>query len=196
MSISEDKLIFTSVQKGDNKAFKVLFTKYYLQLCHYALLYVNDQSIAESLVQDVFINIWEKRQSLDIHSSIKAYLFISVKNRSLNYLRNRPQMLEFEDWHTEIESEEIFSSENNINYSDLKAEINKSIQKLPGKCREIFLLSREENMSYREIAEKLNISRKTVENQLGIALKKLREQLKPYLGIIFLSCFSYIKYFI
>ena len=189
MSLSEDKSIFKSVQKGNRKAFKELFTRYYVQLCHFALLYVNDQSIAESLVQDVFINIWEKRQSLDIHTSIKAYLFISVKNRALNYLRNRPQMLEFEDGHSETESVEIYSSESNINYSDLKKEINKSIQQLPEKCREIFLLSREENLSYKEIAEKLNISRKTVENQLGIALKKLRENLKPYLGIIIISCF-------
>ena len=139
-----------------------------------------DEDDAREVVHKVFIALWEKREEIDLAKSLKSYLFTSVHNRSLNVLRDRKKFSGEElpevagDWDvsTQIESME------------LEEKIREAIQSLPEKCRQVFELNRFEGLKYSEIAEKLNISIKTVENQMSKALKILREKLAHYLTLL------------
>ena len=169
--------IFEKIKKGDNVAFSQLFDEFYTPLCFFANRYIADLDKSRSLVQQVFVDLWIKHEQLKIHSSPKSYLYQSVKNRAIDYLRKEKKNIPFS-----------ISSENNgstpfldlVEEAELIEKINKAINQLPEKCREIFILCRFENMKYTEIAEKRNISVKTVEMQMGIALKKLRQSLSDY----------------
>ncbi|NNG27770.1 MAG: RNA polymerase sigma-70 factor, partial [Ignavibacteriaceae bacterium] len=171
------------IRSGDSAAFEALFNFYCQQLINFARRYVFDKQIAENVVQDVFVNVWQSRTNLDPSKMIKAYLFTAVKNNSLKHLR-----------HLNIENKGIESIPTNIsdderpdrklNEKELDIKVHQAIDELPEKCKEIFKLNRFENLKYVEIAKILNISIKTVETQMGRALKKLRERLKPFLTII------------
>jgi RNA polymerase sigma-70 factor (ECF subfamily) len=160
--------------QGDEQSFTEAFDRYYPGLCYYADKYIHDPDESRSLVQQVFVDLWIKRNKLIIGQSIKAYLFKSVHNSALDYLK-----------HKRVESKYLREAppvpetidENVIEEAELNARINHAIEGLPGKCREIFLLCRFEELRYSEIAEKLGISVKTVEMQMGIAMKKLRVKL-------------------
>jgi RNA polymerase sigma-70 factor (ECF subfamily) len=160
--------------QGDEQSFTEAFDRYYPGLCYYADKYIHDTDESRSLVQQVFVDLWIKRNKLIIGQSIKAYLFKSVHNSALDYLK-----------HKRVESKYLREAppvpetidENVIEEAELNARINLAIEGLPGKCREIFLLCRFEELRYSEIAEKLGISVKTVEMQMGIAMKKLRVKL-------------------
>lgn len=160
--------------QGDEQSFTEAFDRYYPGLCFYADKYIHDRDESRSLVQQVFVDLWIKRNKLIIGQSIKAYLFKSVHNSALDYLK-----------HKRVESKYLREAppvpetidENVIEEAELNARINLAIEGLPGKCREIFLLCRFEELRYSEIAEKLGISVKTVEMQMGIAMKKLRLKL-------------------
>jgi RNA polymerase sigma-70 factor (ECF subfamily) len=162
--------------------FESLFKLYFKPLCGFSKGFVYDADAAHEIVQNVFVNLWQKRDALDLNQSIKSYLYTSVRNRSLNYLRDhkkfRSSILDDELSHYEA-SPSAFS----IEQDDLQALIDQSIASLPEKCREVFELSRFEGLKYQEIADKLQISIKTVENQMGKALKVLREDLKDYVGL-------------
>ncbi len=140
--------------------------------------------MAKEIVQDSFINLWEKRQSIDISKSVKSYLTTSIRNKCLNYLRDTKK------FNTDIILSDVLFQEVNFEQSDkliekeLSNRINNAIDKLPEKCKEIFVLNRFENLKYKEIAVKFNISIKTVETQISKALKHLREKLKDYLVFI------------
>lgn len=141
--------------------------------------YVRDEQIAEEIVQEVFINIWERRESLTITTSIKSYLFTAIRNRSFNYLKLQ---LPKEQKKVDLDGVgfmEEDSREQEMIMDELKEYVHSAIESLPNKCRIIFNLSRNAGMTYKEIAEELDISVKTVENQIGLALKKLRENLNP-----------------
>ncbi len=180
----EDKLLFRKIQKGNKKAFDALFRKYYTQLVRFAIAYVHDGTIAEEMVQDVFIRIWENAPCTDIETSVQAYLHTSVRNQALNYLK-----------HTEVkkrhEQEQVKQAEvldefpGSVNMGFFQEVLAKAIGNLPDKCREIFEMAKFQGLSYDEIAEYLQVSGKTVENQMGIALKKLRENMLPYSDRIF-----------
>lgn len=174
------------LQKGDVKTYKHLFDALYEPLCQYAMLYLNDGPTAEDLVHELFIWIWEYPQKLNIKSSLKSYLFASVRNRCLNHNRNKKSISYIDDSLHQIEAEvqhEINEMEN-MDLEHLKKEIKEAIDALPLKCKEIFLMSRENELSYSQIAEELSISKKTVENQMGIALKRLKQKLSPSLFIM------------
>jgi RNA polymerase sigma-70 factor (family 1) len=189
---SEDQLIFTKIQQGDEASFKLLFTKYYVRLCTFGNRFIGNMPDTQELVSEVFMHIWENRELLIIASSLKSYLFKMVQNKCLNYIK-----------HKNIENEYIKSVERNfissngtmatepVYYSDrviemeLESEIERAIESLPEKCREIFQMSRYDQLKYTDISKKLNLSEKTVERQMGIALFKLREKLKDYLVIFF-----------
>jgi RNA polymerase sigma-70 factor (ECF subfamily) len=184
--------IRTIQPKGLRKdSFEELFRKEFKNLCVFSIKYVKDMETARSIVQDCFIYIWEKRETMDEEKNLKSYITTMVYNRSLNYLRDQKKfdrnVLEFEG----LMDEKSQMADSGIMTRELKGEIQKAIADLPEKCREVFLLSREENMKYKEIAEHLDISVKTVENQMGKALKHLRERLGPYLPILLLSMFPY-----
>jgi RNA polymerase sigma-70 factor (ECF subfamily) len=172
-----DSHIFEKIKKGDDDAFSQLFDKFYTPLCFFANKYVADMDLSRSLVQQVFVDLWVKREKLNVHSSPKSYLYHSVKNRSIDYLRKEKKNIPVNE---SCENIELIPFRDLVEEAELNDKINKAINKLPDKCREIFILCRFENLKYSDIAKKLNISVKTVEMQMGIALKKMRDNLSDY----------------
>ena len=158
-------------------AFNRLFDNYYTPMCYLASKYLVDMDLSRSLVQEVFVDLWTRREKISVDYSVKSYLFNMVKNRSIDHLRRHKKNIQL----TESEEEMIYAPFHDIiEEAELNHRINASINELPEKCREIFLLCRFEGMKYAEIARKLDISVKTVEMQMGIALKKMRSSLSDY----------------
>lgn len=168
------------IKKGDKKAFESVFKAYYQDLVNYSHQFIQLQAISEEIVQDVFVSYWERRDTVEIKSSLKSYLYRAVKNRTINYIRLQ---LPKDQKTSDIDEVPIMVAEESggEDLSLLHKLISSEINKLPAKCRTIFLLSRTEGLSHKEIAEELDLSVKTIENQIGIALKRLREVLKPQL---------------
>ncbi len=164
----------------DKGSFELLFRKFFPALMAFARKFLPDEDDAREVVHNVFINLWEKRESMDTSTSLKSYLFRSVHNRSLNVIRDRKKFSseEVPDLASEVDVE------SQMDAMELEDKINKVIEGLPEKCREIFEMSRFEGLKYTEIAEKLNISVKTVENQMSKALKILRKKLADYLALV------------
>jgi len=176
--MEKDQQYFSAIKKGDKESFELLFKTYYKSLCFYALKFLDDYDNAEEVVQDVFINVWEKRNRILAPSSVRNYLFGAVRNRSLNMLKHKKVVDQHKMDNLKIQLEQ--ADDDFLHEVDLMNKINAQIDALPPRRREIFILSREYGLKYREIADKLNISVKTVETQMGGALKTLRENLKEY----------------
>lgn len=179
MNRQDDQELFANMKEGDQKAFEALFRSYYPGLCQYATRLLNDAQMAEETVQELFVRLWEKRSRNVIETSVKNYLFRSVKNQCLNYIKHNQIKLAYAQ--KVLAEAETSSSEDHEAEAELIRKIEESIASLPDKRREIFRLNRQEGLKYREIAEKLNISVKTVETQMGLALKSLREKLRDFL---------------
>ena len=180
------------MQTLTQKAFEELFREHFTPLCAFARKYVNDVETAKEIVHDVFINLWNKRETIDLERKVKSYLFTSVHNRCLNYIRDNKK---FDQNITELDSidvEEQVDSSEIMMENELEKKIHAVIDTIPEKCREIFLLNRFDGLKYTEIAEKLDISIKTVETQMSKALKILREQLKDYIKILIIGLLLFI----
>lgn len=182
----EEQFIFDRMVEGDKEAFHFFFEKYYTDLCNLINFYIHNSIVAEEIAQDIYLQFWEKKGNIKIAVSVKTYLLKASKNKSLNFLRNEKKKLHIHEKLYRIK-ENCFDElpENSMDTSWLRDLIYQAVESLPPKCREIFILAKEENLSYKEIAEQLGISVKTVENQMGKALKKLREYLRPYYKEIF-----------
>jgi RNA polymerase sigma-70 factor (ECF subfamily) len=180
----DDNYFFLLVRQDDRPAFDVLFRKYYVQLCGFAYTFLHSRETAEEIVQEVFIRFWEQRRQININTSFLSYLYTSVKNQSVNELRKRNIRKQYENEYAkaDMENEDVIQDENTT--GKIKKAVESACKKLPSKCREIFELSRNDGLTYEEIAEYLNISKKTVENQMGIAFQKLRQQLEPFLHLL------------
>lgn len=175
-----------SVRSGDEITFEQIFHGYFERICFFAREYVCDEEVARELAQETFVRLWEIRATLEDGSDIPALLFTIVRNHALNYLKHltiRDKFRQFSEQQqaerqlnlmalTDLQVEEIFKS-------DLQQKINEAVDDLPEKCREVFMMSRNFGMSYKEIAAQLNISIKTVENHISEALKKLRVKINP-----------------
>jgi RNA polymerase sigma-70 factor, ECF subfamily len=171
-------------QNNNRQLFNQLFSDYYVNLCRFAYTYLKDDDISEEIVQEVFIALWEHRTTLDINVSIRSFLYISVKNRSLNYIRSMNTRIHHED---EFAIEQATRVSHIIDFcerEELTYLIDQAVTELPDQCRTIFEMNRYQDLTYKEIARNLNISPKTVENQMGIAIKKLRIKLSPYLTCV------------
>ncbi len=187
-----EQFIFNRMVEGDKDAFRFFFEKYYTDLCNLVNIYIHDETMAEELVQDIYIYFWEKKGKIQIESSVKAYLLKASKNKSLNFLRNEKTRLNI---HEKIRktSEPLYEMPaNTLDAEQLREIIENAVKSLPEKCGEIYRLAKEKELSYKEIAEELGISVKTVENQMSIALKKLRDQLRPHYNDIFLLFLFYM----
>jgi RNA polymerase sigma-70 factor (ECF subfamily) len=178
-----DQLIAT-LQAGDITAFEMLFRTYYQPLCNYAYSFVQDKDEAEEIVQATFLSVWEKRDTLTIHTGVKPYLYAMVRNASLNVLKHEKIKQQHVVGELAVAERSVESVTRTVMASELESRIYKALDKLPEQCRLVFKLSRFEELKYAEIAEQLNISIKTVENQMGKALKIMREQLKDYLPLL------------
>ncbi len=171
-------------------AFEAAFRPHYGVLCNYAHTFLRDRDEAEEIVQSAFLALWEKRNSLDVHTSVKAYLFSMVRNASLNNLTRK----KMQEKYVKEKILTVASSESNqpVEPDELAQRIAVALQKLPEQCRVIFTMSRFEELKYAEIATELNLSGKTVENQIGKALKIMREQLRDYLSLLFMFMLDYL----
>jgi RNA polymerase sigma-70 factor, ECF subfamily len=186
MTDISDAHIFRRIKTGDEAAFSRLFDEYYVSLCFFANKFIMDMDKSRCVVQQVYMDLWEKREKIDISWSVKSYMFHAVRNESIDYLRKNKNNVTLTDDKNDVRQ---VSFRDLVEESELNDCINCSINQLPEKCRKIFLLCRFEGLKYAEIAEKLNISVKTVEMQMGIALKKLRKKLSDYQMI---NLFAYI----
>ncbi len=182
----EERFIFQRMAEGDEEAFRFFFEKYYTDLCNFVNIYLNDPITAEDIVQDIYVYFWNKKENIRIETSVKSYLLKASKNKTLNYLRDEKARLVIQNKLAE-ESETSYEipviSEDNHRLQEI---VRMAVESLPKKCREIYILSKEKKLTYKEISNELGISTKTVENQMGIALKKLRELLKPYYEELFI----------
>lgn len=183
MELPQEQLIIT-LKAGDINAFEMLFRTYYQPLCNYAYTFVQDRDEAEEIVQNTFLNVWEKRDNLSIHTGVKPYLYAMVRNACLNVIKHE----KVKQQHVAIElvagEKSADSVTRTVVAAELETRISQAMNKLPEQCRLVFKLSRFEELKYAEIAEQLNISVKTVENQMGKALKIMRDQLRDYLPLL------------
>lgn len=182
-----DKDIINLLNSNSEEAFEKLFRLYYGFLCKTVYRVIPDKLIAEDLAQEVFYELWRKKDQLKINVSLKAYLRQSASNRALNYIRDQRMKFTDQEKLPEAQSQQLNSLQQ-LQVNELQELINKSIAGLPERCRIVFSLSRFEEKSYKEIAELLDISVKTVENQISKALKVLREKIGPHVhkGLVLL----------
>lgn len=178
LSSQQDLALFEKVKKDDLSAYEILFKKYYKELYRFAYNYLREQAPSEEMAQEVFLYLWEKREQIDIKTTLKTYLYSAVKNKCLNFIKYEvPRRHELEENHLALMV--THQPENSGDPEIMRKYIAEAIDQLPTKCKQIFVLSRNAGLTYEEIAEEMEISVKTVENQMSIALKKLRETLKP-----------------
>ncbi|WP_353139613.1 RNA polymerase sigma-70 factor [Pseudopedobacter sp.] len=173
------------MQAIDKKSFETIFRSYYTILCNTAYRIVKDRDDAEDIVQHVFCLLWGQRDSLEIRQSVLAYLSRSVINHSLNKVRAKGNQVKREDSFGLMTYSERNYTQDSIDLKELQKTVDKVINILPEACRLVFVLSRYEKLSYREIAEKLNISVKTVENHMVKALRHMRKYLSTVAFAIF-----------
>lgn len=172
----------SSPQSGDAANFESLFKQYYSPLVVFACKYVSDIETAREIVQDFFVKFYEKRQSISIDTSVKSYLYRSVHNSCLNYINQK----NIQSRHLKIVEEEHIREdnlENEIHSVELQQRIHDIVERLPGKCRTIFKMNRYEGIRNEDIAQQLNLSKRTVETQISKALKILRSKLSDMLAI-------------
>lgn len=179
--IPNDNDLFARIRHNDKQAFDLLFRKYYTPMCRFALKLNGSEAAAEEAVQEVFIYLWEQRHHLTVSKSVVNYLFQSIKNKVYEHFRKVQTRAKYEEEYVSISQNQDDSAEKQLDDYQISCLIWNAVDQLPEKCREIFQLSRDEGLTYNEIAEHLHVSPKTVENQMGIAFKKLREILQPML---------------
>jgi len=178
-----DEALFAKIKEDNVFAFNALFTKYYKPLCFYANKIIGKSELAEEVVQELFIRIWENRLTMQIGKSVKSYLYRSVYNRSVNYIRDNKASGNTIDLDSSCsDHESYYNADNEILLSELETKLFEIIDEFPEKQKNVFLLRRFENLSYKEISQKLNMSEKMVEKYLGKSLAVLREALIEYRG--------------
>ncbi len=178
----KDAALVEKIQQSDKDAFKELFDQYYAPLCFYARKIIDSPDQSRDIVQDVYIKLWDNRKELVIYKSLKAYMYQAVRNQSLNHLEKRRRQVQFVEpgfCEKKIESMHVLRSghQDPVSEKDLSKRIWELVEELPEKRKSVFILYRKHGLSYSEIAEVMGITRKTVENQMGKALKFLRNQL-------------------
>jgi RNA polymerase sigma-70 factor (ECF subfamily) len=186
----QEQILLQNIKLGDEKAFQYVFDTHYSLLCSIASEFLKDDFLAETIVGDVILYLWEKRETIEVQTSLRAYLVKSVRNKCLNY-----RELQYVVKETRLpEHEELLDAKGNLLVSDnqplalllekeLELEIEKSINDLSDECRKVFELSRFEHKKYEEIALELNISVNTVKYHIKNALAKLRSDLSKYISV-------------
>ena len=177
MSNKSNKELILGLKHGDKTAFKELFENYHHKIFNFCKSILGLHSQAEEITQEVFIAVWHNRQKLDENGSFSSYIFAITRNQINNYISKTLYQQRFIEYITnQGEKSQIFT-ENQVLFNELKSILNKIIEKLPPKRKRIFLLSREEGLTYRQISEKLNISENTVDTQMRKALEFIKESI-------------------
>lgn len=162
------------------KLFEQLFKENFKPLCSFAIKYVGNLEEAKNLVQEVFISVWEKFDALPADTHYRSYLYTAVRNRSLNHLRDKKKIVALEH----VVEHKLAEENTALEATELEREIEYAVNSLPDKCRQVFEMSRQQGLKHQEIADKLNISIKTVETQISKALAVLRTRLGEFLSLI------------
>jgi RNA polymerase sigma-70 factor, ECF subfamily len=178
--ISRENAWVRGINQGDAKAFEAMYKYYYPRLGQYLVRFVYSQKTAEDLMHNLFYNIWENREKLEPRGTLRAYLYTAARNQALKYIdkdKNRSHVSL--DDHLKLHGKEN-RSEETIEYKEFSQAVKIAVSQLPNRRKQIFLLHREDKLTYREIAETLNISIKTVETQMSRSLKFLGEKLAEF----------------
>ncbi|SFE80534.1 RNA polymerase sigma-70 factor, ECF subfamily [Chitinophaga sp. CF118] len=168
---------------GDEKAFAELFRYFYDRLLHFCIQYVHTREAAEEIVSDVFVKIWNRRTELEQVANLEVYLFVAIKNHSLNYLEQYSS-LRITPINDETGIAQLTNSvdpERTMEWKEILFRMDQEVSRLPDQCRRVFKLIKEEGFKYKDVAEILNISPRTVETQLFRAMKRLNEVVGPYM---------------
>lgn len=184
-NIDEDREVLSLLKENDQKAMETIFDQYYVSLCNLSRKIINHSAGAEDIVQDVMLDIWTKRQKLELQYSLQAYLRKAVTYKSIDYLRKHKKQV-ITDVEEAMSLKGDQSASDNIELSELEEKVRQAIDGLAPKCKAVFILNRFEDLSNKEIAAQLDISVKTVENQVTKALKQLKNTISPeaYLYLI------------
>jgi RNA polymerase sigma-70 factor (ECF subfamily) len=181
-----DAIALIQLTEGDILAYKFLFDHHFTDLCNFLMFYLHSNDLAEEIALEIFTYIWEKRKTIGIKTNFKSFLFASAKNKAISYYRKEQRRIFTTLEESEYRIPEVTGSEDFMENDELRKIIEDAINLLPDKSRMIYQLAWEENLSHKEIAVRLGITSKTVENHVGIALHKLRISLLPYYRQIFL----------
>lgn len=179
------------VNIDDDTAFEQLFKAHYKPLHAYANLILKDLDLAEEIVQNMFLKFWEKRELLKVEASVKAYLYKCIYNDSLNHIKHEKVKTKYQDFTKQTRNELSESAAAKVELGELHFNLREALNELPEQCRTIFQMSRFEELKYREIAEQLGISIKTVEKQMSKALQILRVKLVDFLILVLLGLAHY-----
>ncbi len=187
--IREDEIeIQSRLNAGEGDALELLFHRYYNDLCRYLIIFLKDENVAKNIVQDIFVYIWENHESIDFKKSLESYLYQACRFNALIYIRNQSR---HDKCHENIRlssTEESSDSSSEMEVKELNKIINEAIELLPDRCRQIFNLSRSRGLSYQEIATQLGISISAVDNQVNIAIKKIKRHIGLYYTNVFVAC--------
>lgn len=179
------QISFKDIKDGDRQAFRTVFEKYYIRLHRFIWGYVHSKTVAEGLVQDLFTTLWEKRDEIEIEHSIKAYLFRSARNKSIDWLRHEKVKDEWREEKKQLNKQKEHPDlSKRLHDKRMLTEVKQAINEMPERRSEVFMLSRYEDMTYREIAELLDISISTVEKHMSKALEELRSKFLPLLSVV------------
>jgi RNA polymerase sigma-70 factor (ECF subfamily) len=167
------------IQEGDRDAFREMYYAYYDKLCAFAAEYVGSMDRARDVVQEVFLTLWERRADWTLHGSLTSYLYQAVRNRALNASRNLDTRRRAYQVHQRRRVQACYrTAEDQAHYHQVSEVIHRAIDQLPPRRRMVFLLHRQHDLTYAEVAQTMGIAKKTVENQMGRALKFLRQRLQ------------------
>lgn len=180
----EDRIIFNEIRQGNKAVYEALFSEYYQSLVRFAESYLFDQQESEDLVQDLFIYIWENAQKVQIHTSIKAYFYQSIRNRCINYLKG----LKVKDKKHLLYLDALMNAEDNVEFFDpeLLRVIKDTVDELPTQMSKVFRMKLIQGMKREEIAKEMEISVNTVKTHLKRAKEQVREKLHKKTSITFL----------
>jgi len=184
--------IAKGLRSGDRRAYDALYNRFYKKLCSFSYKYVRDYNVAEEIVQTLIFRLWDKKETLQLNGHLQPYLFRSVYNNSLEFIRRRKNAPQFNQYDALSERDSLVEFDNIIEYVELGKKITIIKEQLPSQTREIFEMNRSKGLKYVQIAEKLDVSTKTVEYHMSKALKHFKDNLSEYLVVVilFISHFS------
>jgi RNA polymerase sigma-70 factor (ECF subfamily) len=177
----KQELLIKQLREGNERAYEALFKTYYSELTIHAKRFIYDLEASKEIVQDLFVNIYEKRLNLEINSSLRAYLYKSVQNRCINLINSSKTKEKYALYVKQNSVETENQVDREMNNIELEAALHNAISNLPPKCRMIFKMNRFDGLTNGEIALKLDLSKRTVETQITKALKILRNRLQGYM---------------
>jgi RNA polymerase sigma-70 factor (ECF subfamily) len=178
---------------GDGAALELLFHRYYNDLCRYLIVFLKDENVAKDIVQDLFLHMWENHVDINFKKSVESYLYQACRYNALMYLRNENRHVKSYEKIRYTSTEESVDVSTEMEVKELDRIINESIDLLPARCRQIFKLSRTRGLSYHEIAAQLGISVSAVDNQVNIAIKKIKRHLGSYYSNVIIAAFLLSK---